>query len=66
MMTNINFELDDDQMKRLEEWKKSIQKKYNKYGVYSYTFTPTGLGTIVEVYSEVSKTKLDLSDIDKW
>ena len=60
------FELDEDQMSRLEDWQAGIKKKYGEYGLYTYSFTPTGIGDIIKVYSDTAKKTLDLSDVDKW
>ena len=60
------FTLDDDQVKKLEEWQKHIKAIYGKYGNYEYRFTSDGIGQIVEVYSELADTTLDLTDVDKW
>ena len=62
----MKFELDASQVKRLKEWQDVIKKKHGKYGAYKFTFTPTGIGTIVEVRSELTKAILDLSDVEKW
>jgi hypothetical protein len=58
----MKFELDDSQIERLEEWQKTIKERYGEFGGYKYSFTPTGIGDIVEVYSDLDNTTLDLSD----
>ena len=35
-------------------------------GGISYIFTPTGVGTIVEIQCNICGTKTDISDYDKW
>jgi hypothetical protein len=60
------FTLDDDQVKKLEEWQEHIKAIYGKYGNYEYRFTSDGIGQMVEVYSELADTTLDLTDVDKW
>ena len=60
------FTLDEDQVKKLEEWKEHIKIIYGKYGDYEYRFTSNGIGQIVNVYSELANTTLDLTDVDKW
>lgn len=60
------FTLDDDQVKKLEEWQEHIKAIYGKYGNYEYRFTSDGIGQIIEVYSELADTTLDLTDVDKW
>ena len=60
------FTLDEDQVKKLEEWKEHIKIIYGKYGDYEYRFTSNGIGQIVNVYSELANTTLDLTNVDKW
>lgn len=62
----MKFELDDDQVVRLKEWQKTIRNAHGLYGQYTFSFTPTGIGCHVEVYSELTEETLDLSDVEKW
>jgi len=63
---DYTFKLDPDQIERLEAWKKKIKKKHGEYGTFTYSFTPVGMGTGVEVRSLLTGKTLDLSDVDKW
>lgn len=60
------FTLDEDQVKKLEEWQSHIKAIYGQYGDYEYKFTSNGIGQIVEVYSGLADVTLDLTDVDKW
>lgn len=60
------FTLDEDQVKKLEEWQSHIKSIYGSYGNYEYTFSSNGIGQIVVVYSELADTELDLTDVDSW
>jgi hypothetical protein len=60
------FSLEEDQEIRLKEWQEAIKKIYGEYGLYEYKFTPYGMGTGIKVWSDLAKTELDLSDVDKW
>ena len=62
----MKFELDEAQMVKLKEWQEKIKDLFGEYGLYTYSFTPTGIGDGVEVYSHLTKTKLDLTDVDSW
>lgn len=62
----MKFELNDDQIKILKEWQTKIKKKHKEYGMYDFTFTPTGIGCVVKVYSRTAKKELDLTEIEKW
>jgi len=60
------FTLDEDQVKKLEEWQEHIRAIYGEYGHYEYRFSSSGIGQMVEVYSQLTKTTIDLTDVDKW
>ncbi len=60
------FKLDANQIQRLENWQKEIKEKYKKFGNYTYSFTPTGIGDAVRVKSDLTDEVLDLSDVEKW
>ena len=60
------FTLNEDQVKKLEEWQSHIKAIYGSYGNYEYTFSSSGIGQIVVVYSELADTELDLTDVDSW
>lgn len=61
-----HFIVEESQVKKLNKWQAKIKKKHGEYGLYQYIFTPTGIGDIVEVYSELDKTKIDLTEVEKW
>ena len=60
------FTLDENQVKKLEKWQSHIKAIYGSYGNYEYTFSSSGIGQIVVVYSELADTELDLTDVDSW
>lgn len=62
----MKFELDSDQLKLLDKFQKKIKRKYKQYGLYTYSFTPTGIGDCVEVSSNLCSDTLDLSMVEKW
>ncbi len=62
----MKFELTDKQTKKLKKWQEKIKNKHGKSGQCQYRFTNTGIGLHVEVYNDVSKETLDLSEYDKW
>jgi len=62
----ISFELTEEQEKALTEWKAAQEfPSATIGGAYTYSFTPTGLGTIVVVKC-VNKNTIDLTDYDNW
>jgi hypothetical protein len=60
------FSLDEKQEIQLKEWQEAIKKIYGEYGTYQFRFTPMGMGTSIEVYSELAKKALDLSNVEDW
>lgn len=62
------FELDAWQKEKLGEWV-SIRRRRNTGaigGQFTYSFTPTNLGTVVKVECGITKEQLDLTDYDAW
>lgn len=62
------FELTDKEYKKLAQWKKSHKSVYTGAigGRYTYSFTPTSLGTVVKVSDAITKTEIDLSNYEEW
>ena len=60
------FTLNEDQVKKLEEWQEHIKAIFGRYGDYEYTFSSKGIGQIVSVYSLLADVELDLTDVDSW
>ena len=65
-MNAYKFELDEQQVKEVQEWMDAINKVFGEYGLYEYRFTPHGIGTTVIVYSEIAKKELNLSHEENW
>jgi hypothetical protein len=61
-----NFKLEEDQEKKLKNWQDKIKEIFGEYGHYDYVFTPYGMGTSVKVVSHLTKTEIDLSDVENW
>jgi hypothetical protein len=62
----MKFDLSEEQITKLEEWKRAIKVVYGEYGLFTYSFTPNGIGVEVEVYSDLAKTSLDITEIENW
>lgn len=60
--------LSTEQLHTLNKWKLEQQKQYMPGqsgaigGEYTYSFTPTSLGTIIKVHNEMTKQELDLTE----
>ena len=61
------FEVPESKIKEMESWMNEIHEKYNVAdGGFKFIFTPTGIGTICELHSDVSKTSINLTDYSYW
>lgn len=63
---SISIELNDNEQQKFDEWKSHIKAIYGEYGLFTWKITPTGVGSGIVVYSHITKTELDLTDIDSW
>ena len=63
----VEFKLTEDQYKLFLNWSKDHKASKDALGTqYTFSFTPTGLGTIVKVSDLVSKTTIDLTEYNLW
>ncbi len=62
----MRFQLDEDQLQKLEYWQEAIKTIYGEYGQYTFKFEPNGIGYGVEVHSKLTNTSIDLTDVSKW
>ena len=53
-------------MQGLKKFQERVKALYGEYGIYTFSFTPTGIGNVVKVYSHLAKIERDLTDIDSW
>ena len=62
----LTFELNDNEMVSYEKWRKKLPKKYiNKE--HTFSFTPTGIGTAIEVeVTDVPETRKNITDFSNW
>ena len=62
------FCLNTKEMKRFEAFKKRQKKLVDKdqQATYTYHFTPTGVGTVVEVENNTTKVVADITDYASW
>ena len=64
--TKINIELTDEQEVKYQEWMNAIKVIHGSYGRMKWSITNNGIGPEIEVYNNLSKTTLDLTDVDNW
>lgn len=60
------FTVSEKEKKAIEEWKEKIKDLYGEYGLFTYKFTPNGIGESVIVYSHLAKIEKDFTDMDSW
>lgn len=65
----MKFNIDEDESKKLEEWMST--KDFSKYsgaigGRFTYSFTPTTLGTVITVTDNLDKNEIDLTSYEYW
>lgn len=63
---SLTFTLHESQIKKLNKWKEKIKRKHREYGLFKYSFTPTGIGDIIKVKSDLTGKSINLTEEDKW
>jgi len=67
----LTFEITEKQYKKYQRWRRAKTKKEGELyvgavgGAYTFCFTPTGIGQIIEVRTS-DGDRLDLTDFDTW
>jgi hypothetical protein len=62
----VHEELSDKQQVMYDKWTGHIKAIYGEYGTFTWKVTPTGIGSVLVVYSHKTKTELDLTDVESW
>ena len=62
----MTFTISESEMKAIKEWRELIKSLYGEYGLYTYKFTPTGIGNGIVVYSHLANIEKDFTDMDTW
>lgn len=60
------FNINQIEQEKIDKLKEQTKKHYGEYGLYEYIFTPTGVGTMIEVKSLKSGIKIDVTDYESW
>jgi len=63
---SFNFELTDKEQKRYDTWIGHIKAIYGEYGLFTWKLTPNGIGMGISVFSHLTKTEIELTDVDSW
>ena len=62
----VHEKLNDKQQVMYDEWKGHIKAIYGEYVLFTWKVTTNGIGSGISVYSHLTKTELDLTDLDSW
>ena len=72
----MNFSLSDEEQNRINAWIKEVNEKCLTLcipiytgaagGRFTYSFTPTNIGTVIKVHDSVSGWSADFTDYDSW
>jgi len=64
----MKFELDEDQLKKLAKWKKTLPiGGIDSFGSrFMFTFIPSGIGDTVKVLDMSTKEECDLTDYENF
>lgn len=64
------FELDEEEIKKFNNWKKNLSEiPVDVFGVefqFTFKFHPTGLGVVKVIERDLDGEKLDLTDYSNW
>ena len=62
------FRLNDEQLKVLFEWQEKHHRRYLGAigGTYTFSFTPTTLGTVIVVKNNSNGEEIDLTEYEDW
>ena len=62
----ITLELNNKQQQVFDEWCSHLKALHGEIGLLTWSITPNGIGTGIEVYSHNARVKIDLTDVDSW
>lgn len=62
----MEFTLSDKEKSTLKKWENAIKEIYNEYGSFAFKFTPIGVNNRIIVYSHLTDTEKDITDMDSW
>jgi hypothetical protein len=62
----ITIELNDKQQKKFDKWLSHIKAIYCEVGLLTWKCTPNGIGSELRVFSHLTRTEIDLTDVDSW
>ena len=64
--TQIHIKLNDKQQQQFDEWTGHIKALYDTVGLLTWKCTPNGIGGELRVFSHLTGTEIDLTDVESW
>ena len=61
-----SFSLLPKEQRESDKFQAAIKEIYGSYGLFTYSFTPNGIGSGVKISSNLAKTSKDITDVDSW
>jgi hypothetical protein len=68
----MTFTISGNELTKLQAWKKKQDAKTRKVykgaigGEYTFSFSPTGIGTAIHVENSITKEVIDITDYEHW
>lgn len=65
----MTFTITGKGLKKLNKWKTERNRVAKKDGYtahYTYSFTPTGLGIVIEVTDDTTLESINITDYESW
>lgn len=62
----IHIQLSKEQTEDLNKWFDAIKLIYGEVGIIEYRIRFNGIGPTIKVYSELTNTEIDLTDVENW
>lgn len=66
--SSLSFHISQEQYHKFYEWQESLQTLYSGAagGRFTWCFTPTGLGMVVEVKDVMTGKEINLTNYEEW
>jgi hypothetical protein len=61
----FDFELNDKQQERFDQWKSHIKALHGEYGQFTWKYTSNGIGPEISVYSHLVKIERKISKLPR-
>lgn len=62
----LRFTLNQIEQERAELFMERVKRECGSYGLFEYKFTPTSIGDIINIYSDLLDAEIDITDYETW